>query len=154
MAVIEYRQVRAEDIEYVAKRMRKADVAEASALGMTPLKALQYSVSQSDEAFAAWVDGEVSMIFGYLGYPLKEEGDIWALGTDKMFTVPRVMLTEGRRVVDAFLNCCPALGNWIGAENIHSITWLKHLGFTISEPEPHGLHGEMFRKIGIKRKEK
>lgn len=153
MAGITYRKATKEDALYVARHMRAHDIAEVTALGVTPEQATIHSVTLSDEAYTGLVDGEVAMVFGYVDNMLKDEGEIWALGTDRLFTVPRDMLKEGRRVVADFLGKCPALGNWIGADNIYSINWLKHLGFTISEPTPRGRNGEMFRHIGIKRKE-
>jgi hypothetical protein len=153
MAEITYRKATKEDALHVARHMRAHDIAEVTALGATPEQATVYSIMLSDEAYTGLVNGEVAILFGWVDNFVKGEGEIWALGTDKLFTVPRDMLKEGRKIVADFLTKCPALGNWIGAENIYSINWLKHLGFTISEPESHGLHGEMFRKIGIERKE-
>ena len=154
MANITYRPVTTEDALFVAKHMRVHDVAEVEAMGLTPEQATVMSVRFSDEAYTGLVNGEVAMVFGYVDNLTKDEGEIWALGTDKLFTVPRDMLKEGRKIVADFLEKVPALGNWIGADNIYSINWLKHMGFSISEPTPRGRNGEMFRHIGIKRKEK
>lgn len=151
---ITYRFATLSDVDYVAKHMRQDDIAEISAVGMTPKQALEFSVKFSDEAYCACVNGEPSMIFGFTVPMVSEIGEIWALGTDRLFSVPRAMLLEGRRVVKYMLTKATTLHNYIGADNKHSINWLKRLGFTIYEPIPRGVHGEMFRLIEIKRKEK
>jgi hypothetical protein len=153
MAQITYRKPTIEDIEYVASHMREADIREVKAYGYSPKMGLKLSVDFSDEAYTGIIDGEVSIIFGYTA-PNFTDGEVWALGTDKCFTIPRDMLIEGKKHIQKFLERAENLTNYIGADNQHSITWLKHLGFTISEPEPRGLNGEMFRKIEIKRKGK
>ena len=153
MAKITYRTPTQEDIDYVAENMRSADIAEVKAYGYSPKMGLKLSIAFSDEAFTGLIDGEVSMIFGYAS-PNITDGEIWALGTDKCFSAPRDMLLEGRKHISKFLERAENLVNYIGADNRHSISWLKHLGFIISEPEPRGLNGEMFRKIEIRRKGK
>lgn len=152
MANIRYKFPVRSDIEYIAKHMRANDVAEVKAYGLSPYQGLKYSVDNSDECYLALVDGEPSMIFG-ITLPTFGEPEIWALGTDKLFTIPRDMLREGRNWVRYFLSKAPLYYNYIGAENKFSMNWLKHLNFNIFEPEPRGLHGEIFRRIEIRRKE-
>ena len=50
-----------------------------------------------------------------------------------------------KAAVDGLLaNGCNYLHNWCMAENKTSLRWLRHLGFTIEDPEEFGENGELF----------
>lgn len=149
---VEFREARIEDVRFLAPRLREADVNEVLALGFrNSLAALEASFYSSDAVFTGLIDGVPAMMFG-VGAPLfAESGTVWALGTDTLTAHPREMLVYGRRKIRELLEEFPVLENWCDARYHAAHRWLKRLGFTLSDPEPHGPHGEEFVKISIRK---
>ena len=80
-----------------------------------------------------------------------DKNEVSALGTDTLTAHPREMLVYGRRKIRELLEEFPVLENWCDARYHAAHRWLKRLGFTLSDPEPHGPHGEEFVKISIRK---
>lgn len=105
---------------------------------------LSVAVSSHHWAFIA-ADGEPVAVFGVAPVSLISGiGTPWLLGTERVFAFPGVLIREGRRYLQAMRNVYPSLANHVDARNVKSIRWLKHLGFTIGEPEPYGVAGLPF----------
>lgn len=151
-ASVAFRPATMEDVFFLADRLRRADRDEVLALGFrSPLLALESSFASSDAAFTGLIDGVPAMMFG-VGAPLfAESGTVWALGTDVLTAHPREMLVYGRRKIRELLELFPFLENWCDARYTAAHRWLKRIGFTLSDPLPHGPHGEEFVKISIRK---
>lgn len=148
-------QVRAsvpEDIAPIAKGMRAADRAEVwAASRRTPEQALSFSYKNSAQVFTGLADGTPFVMFGVGEQSrLLGVGVPWLLGTDEIarHTVP-------------FLRCCGfwtkrlladyrVLKNHVDNRNRLSIRWLQWLGFSLSEPRPHGPDGLLFRAFELR----
>jgi hypothetical protein len=138
-----------EHVAEMAPRMRDADRAEVwASCGMTPEQALEVSMATSGEVWAALQDGRVVCIWGVgdaEGYP--GVGVPWLLGTDAVREIRRTFLRECRRYVAGWMSRYEVLVNFTDDRNTLSHQWLRWLGFTIMEPEPHGVAGLPFRKF-------
>ena len=144
--MLEFKPVTEYDIEHVADNMRKADAVEVWASNrLTPLEALQRSVSLSDLACCVHVNGEPQVIFGLVKCGiLSRNGVPWMLGTEHALKYRREFLKQTPAVIEEMLSVCDYLSNYVHVENRESIRWLKWLGFEIEDPTPHGPHGELF----------
>lgn len=150
---VAFRPAEAEDVEFLASRLREADVREVRALGYRSARAaLEASLASSDVAFTGLIDGVPAMVFGAGAPVFAESGMVWALGTDLLTAHPRAMLLHGREKIRELLEFFPVLENWCDARYDAAHRWLKRLGFTLSEPVPYGAHGELFVKISIRKK--
>lgn len=144
---VKFRQVEPGDIAYIAGRMRASDSHEVWAAGhFTPGEALHKGVDSATglcHTVTRW--GTPVAILG-MSCPtlLGATGVPWMLGTNDLLLCRREILTEGRRLVDAMLKERPHLINAVHVDNTASIRWLKWLGFTMHDPAPFGVEGQMF----------
>lgn len=152
MAEVTFRQAAEEDAVYIGERLREADRREVAALGFDPPgKAVLASFYSSDVAFTGLIDGDPSMMFGVAAPLWSGTGLVWALGTDHCTKHPKEMLLYGKKKVMELLELCPVLENYCDARYTAAHRWLEHIGFTLSEPVPHGRNGELFRKLSIRK---
>jgi hypothetical protein len=149
---IEIRKATRDDAIYVANNLRKPDADEVKASGMPVKDVLLLSFAGSDECYMGLINEKKALIFG-VSVPLFGTANIWALGTNVCDEAPLSMVKVGRSVVQDFLSRYPRLENYCAADYEKSIRWLKKLGFTIGDPEPHGVHGELFCKISIEKEQ-
>lgn len=127
-------------VAHVAEHMREADRQEVLASsGLAHDVALQMSVEASDECFAGLVDDVPICIFGVAARSLLSETAVpWLLGTPDIESHAKPFLVQSRTVVRAWRSRYELLENRVDARNTKSIQWLRWLGFTIHDPEPHG----------------
>lgn len=143
--------------EALAPNLRPEDAAEVLASGgFTPLEALTASLAASDEAFALLFDGEVVALWGVapiraglLGPPVA--GAVWLLGSPALSKHRRHWLRLCRPAVAGMLHRWGVLVNAVDARYGAALRWARWLGFTVGEPEPRGVNGEMFCRIEIRR---
>jgi len=136
-------------IEIMAQDMRKSDRIEVMAShGHEPLEALKYSRDNSDYVTMV-MSGNIPMcMFGVsisnvttgLGHP-------WLLSSNEIFSNKEYFLKNAPGVIEDMIAVCPRLVNYVRHENKVSIEWLKSLGFTIENPEPHGVKNDLFHKF-------
>ena len=73
---------------------------------------------------------------------------IWLLATDGLTSTKShrwQLSTLARQWVDLCVaEVGETIGNYAYSENKKSLKWLKHLGFTVGEPEPYGVKGAPF----------
>lgn len=141
-------------IEDVAKRMRQSDVVEIKAAsGRTPIDALVYSLGKSTISQTALFDGKPEMIFGAGALSvLASVGGPWALGTDAIEDHYRQFLKSSLEWRGKLLAEYSELRNVVDDRNVVSKRWLTWLGFSLSEPVPLGVNGELFRVFELRRK--
>jgi hypothetical protein len=118
---------------------------------MSPREAVMMSYAGSDDCLVGVINGKIALIFGVASPLLDDVASIWALGTDTCNEVPVSMVKVGRQIVQNFLKQYQRLENYCAADYEKSIRWLKLLGFTIGDPEPKGVHGELFCKLSIEK---
>jgi len=141
----------AEEVQFVADNARSADRQEIKALvGWDVPVAAHYTVVSSPVSRVGKANGVPIVAFGVsLSDPILAPD----IGTPWLFGTPAI-----ERHWVRFLRECPGelsgisrdfsrLENWVHADNELAIRWLTWLGFTIEEPEPHGLFSRMFRRF-------
>lgn len=146
MTNIDYRPPTADDIAFVADRMRAGDVLECSAVDptMTPLTSLSNSVMASTSSFTVLVDGQPVAIFGFI-YEGTLGAEIWLLGTDHLERLPREAVTEGRRILDGWADEFGLLHNFVDDRNTRAKRWLRAVGCDFGGTRPVGPDGVPFR---------
>jgi hypothetical protein len=138
------RVARKADAQYIAKRLRKADLLELKATTKSnPSVALMASLWVSNPCYSLLVYGEPVALVGLV--PQKDTGVIWMMGTDKMLQIKRPFLRGCKEWVNYFLELKPILFNYIHEKNTLHIKWLRWLGFSIiNKKDNFGLNGENF----------
>ena len=140
-----------ERVEMVARNLRHSDEIECRyAYGISGAEALREAVEAS---------AIVHSICGDKGTPLGVCGlngtIVWLLATEELTATAqrrRALALQGRRWIDKLLGDMEAAGqfpmvqNWIFANNVDSLQWLRSMGFTIEIPEPIGPCAQLFRE--------
>lgn len=128
--------------------LRAADVAEIEATGRDPVQALyeSYRVSKP-HVFTIWIDKEPCGIFGAAQGPWLGGGIPWMLGNEKLVSIPRQLIVEGRVWIDYLNSIYPHLENYVDARNSVSIRWLKAMGFVFPGEAVTLPHGQEFRRF-------
>jgi hypothetical protein len=140
-------------IATIAARMRQADVDEVWASSRsTPHHALMSSLDQSQQAWTALFDGQPEVMFGVADLNiLTSTGAPWLLGTDAVVTHRRQFLRRSVWWRGKLLERYEVLKNFVHDDNVLSKRWLNWLGFTLYDPAPTGVRGEMFRLFELRR---
>ncbi len=112
----------------LARHMRKQDVEELQALGITDIEEeIRLSVKNSKECYAA-VDGEGHVIVMY-GIVEKEPGGmVWCLGTDLFLKYRKSFVKGCISVFARWRKKYHVLWNMVSKENTASIRWLRMFG--------------------------
>jgi hypothetical protein len=140
-------------IATIAARMRQADVAEVwAASRSTPHRARMFSLQHSQQAWTALVDGQPEVMFGVADLNiLTATGAPWLLGTDAVIAHRRQFLRRSVWWREKLLGRYEVLTNFVHDGNVVSKRWLGWLGFTLHDPAPTGVSGEMFRLFELRR---
>ena len=140
-------------LQFIADNMRDADIDEVrAASNKDPLTAVTEGVKVSDFTSVAVINGDIVAVMGVVkGSALTDNGVAWLLGTTFVDKHRREFLESSHKVLNAMLDICPELSNYVHAENKTSIRWLKWLGFQINDPEPFGVNDELFHEFKIRK---
>lgn len=133
-----------EDVEYIAKHMRAADVQEIAAHGKEPIESLVGGYINSDQLYT-FVDssGHPALMFGTV--PWGDLGAaVWALGTEGVVRDRVYFLRNSLKWIELMHRKHPTMMNWVDVRNTVHIAWLKRMGFTFGVTEPLGVDGEPF----------
>lgn len=122
--------------------VRKCDADELAALGTTPEMCMRDGMRYSWHSFAMFVYDRPAAIFGHVRHPTHAVPWMVACTAVELFPIPFLRCT--RRYLDSLPMF---LENAVDARNVKTIEWLRWLGFTIEEPEPLGIHGELFHRF-------
>lgn len=146
---VQIRPVHDGDAEYLAVHMRKADREEIWASGgRRPLEAIRRGLRLSTDTFVAERDGELACIWGFAPISLATgQAAPWMLGTDLMFRLGRSLSRVAMASFEYVAPVYPRLMNYVDARNTRSVAWLKSVGFTVHDPEPHGVAGLPFHRF-------
>jgi hypothetical protein len=140
-------------LQFIAENMRNDDIEEVrAASNKTPIKAITDGVRISDFSSVAVINGDVVAVMGVVkGSTLSDSGVAWLLGTTYISKHRREFLDNSHKVLNAMLDICPELSNYVHAKNKTSIRWLSWLGFQINDPEPFGVNNELFHEFTIRK---
>ena len=142
------------DVDTLKMTMKQADIDEIKAShGHTPEQALLLSLKESTIALTVEFEGECVAIFGVCseGSLVTDQGVIWLLSSEKLFTHALRFVRHSREFVDLMLTYNSFLYNFIDSRNAKSIAWLKWLGATFYEAEPYGIDQLPFHLFYFKR---
>lgn len=110
--------------------LRLADEEEMAAQNRGPREALFESyIASRPHVFTIHVDGEPAGVFGAGRGREYSAGIPWMLGNDRLLTIPKDLVREGRIWIDYLNSIYPHLENWVDARNYVSIRWLSAMGF-------------------------
>lgn len=123
------------DVLELKDNLRTEDISECQACGHTPTEALARGYIFSDECYSAKVNGKTEAMFGVSSTKQPDGfGAVWYLGSDESFKHPISLVREGRKQINKWLEKYRVLYNAVDKRNEKHIAWLKHIGFTISNP--------------------
>lgn len=156
MAEVTLRKPHHRDIAELGTRMRPADVAELAACDhFDPLKVVERSVNASPICYAALCDGEVLCIFGVAPLRpyllLEDRGAPWLLATPAFERHSRSLIALTPAYIQQMLGAYPKLENFVHAENLRAVRWLRRLGFTLAPAAPYGPNGAPFHRFEMTR---
>lgn len=123
--------VTAEDVEFIASRLRAADIAELKAASETtsPLETIQRALIHSDESFV-YCNGDTPIAIGGVVHRTELDGGApWLLGTEEIFKHPRTLLKASTKKINEWLSKYKFLTIAVHVENKQSIQFIEHLGF-------------------------
>ncbi|EMX0849497.1 hypothetical protein AAF302_000704 [Pluralibacter gergoviae] len=141
-------------IEEMLPFVRQADAQEFLATnGWSPRRVLDTGLKTSTFCCAGLINGRVVAIFGVApASMIGGSGIPWLVGTDALVTYQRTFLRRCGRVVTAMLMAYPRLENYVDVRNHVAKSWLHWLGFTLEEPAPYGVQGNLFHRFHMERK--
>lgn len=142
------------DAQYLAPRMRQADVDEVYAMsGVSPLEALEQSVAASPDPRTGFMEGQIACMFGVAEHPmtaLNSVGIPWLLTSDLISDHSLAFLRGSCDYIQEMRERYALLCNFVDARNTVSIEWLKWLGFEIQEPICVGYLGMPFHPFKMR----
>lgn len=139
-----------EHIAPIAENMREWDRAEVGAMGRTPRQALWLGLKASTDCYTALVDGSPEAMLGLVPKNVLEgEGCPWMLGTDAIYANPRGTITLSRRMVERWRFTLPRLSNYVAAENVKAIRYLRRLKFEVDETTQTMIGGVTFVRFAM-----
>lgn len=138
-------------VRELGEKLRAGDRHEIEIYGFPTNKALWRSFKGSFLRKTAFIDGEIAAMWGVGGAPGGLKGQPWLMTTDAVYKIsPLRFAREYQREVLQMLRIFPVLVNYVDAEYNQAVRLLDIIGFNLSEPEPLGLRGAMFRKFEMK----
>jgi len=149
-----FRDVTDDDIEYIAAKMRWADIREIRAAGDTRnlFDVVADSVADSSMCVAVEHNGALLCVGGAASRSLLSGNGIpWMLCAQDIERHSKLFLLHGAQCISVLLLRYAMLENYVDANNVKSIRWLKKMGFTIHKPMPHPNSGRMFCRFSIGR---
>jgi hypothetical protein len=142
-------------VKEVADYMRQADRDEVYATNHhKPHTALRISVNCTPEPKAGTVDGRAMCIFG-IGQSslLSNDGSPWLLGHEELPKHARAFLRMSFGWMKEERLKYSKLVNYVDARNVHSIKWIRWLGFELEAAKPFGIDKVPFHRFSWVRPE-
>jgi hypothetical protein len=135
-------------VNELAFTMRREDAAEARALGIRPSMALRESYRQGVMRRVAIVGDRVAAMWGVCGTPLAGHGRPWLVTAWPCRDVSALAFARVYRAQALeMLRLFPLLENYVDARYTGAVRMLGLAGFSVSDPEPYGRRGMMFRRF-------
>lgn len=131
------RPISNEDIEAVQNGdfvLKMIDILEAEAiLGKSWRQGLIESIERSVFSYAV-LSPKTGNLIGFMGAAQDVKGGAfgWFVSNNEINSFPRQFLTVSRMVYDLYFKRFKYVVNYVWAENVRTLRWLKKLGFTIS----------------------
>lgn len=148
---LEVRKSQAEDVIYLAPRLRLADMAEIAATsGESPTVALGRGFANSIPCYTVFFKGRPAAMFGVV--PMKTDefpkiGGIWMLGSDAIPLFSKSFMRHTKPWLDRVSIGYDMVMNQVDARNTRHINWLKRCGFTFVQTGSMGPHNLPFHEF-------
>lgn len=124
--------------------LRPVEVAEMAALGVTCEECIRLGQAHS-QAHTIFIGDEPAGIFGLMDYGAYTVP--WGVFTQAIDRHPLPFLRFVRGWVRQ--NVSMPAANYIDARNLRGIEWFSWLGFSVGDPVPYGLDGELFHPVRL-----
>lgn len=106
---------------------------------LKPDDALDLTLSLAVASWSGFVGDELICVFGISRRSqLSDVGVPWLVGTDAIGDNYRPFARLSRDYYSRFSRAFPQMENYVLADNVVTVRWLKWLGFDMGEPTPHG----------------
>ena len=136
-----------EHADFLARNLRAGDLEELNAGGIVEQEdltlALRTPLHMAGETITLLVDDEPAAMFGIVDQG-NGRGCPWLLGTTVLDQNKRLLLTDAKVVVQNMMNRFEVLENLIFEGSKTNRRWLRWLGFSEDDPQPHPATGEPF----------
>jgi hypothetical protein len=141
------RRVMPGDGDALLANMRRKDIEECKALGMSPGRAMRVSIKESIYAKGAWLDGKIVAMWGVGGSLLSDHGCAWMVTGNGVEKIPLTFVKISMREVDKMHLYKTVLSNYVWADYPEAVKFFKVIGFTVQDARPVGKHGNLFHQI-------
>lgn len=133
----------------IAAEISEGDRGECEVYGITPFQAIGYSYHHSAAAWTGLVDDMPVCMFGVVPLDiLSGKGSPWFLATAELKHYAVTFIKLCRPCLETMLDIFPNLLNYVDAQHVMGIRWLKWLGFQFErEPIPCGKNGALFYRF-------
>lgn len=139
--MVEIRPSMPGDSWLVLSNLRQPEVDELEALGVTSEMCLRHGLIYGD-AQTIFIDGEAAGIFGVMHH---EDCNVpWAVFSKVVDRHPIPFLRAAKRWAESL---AVSVVNYVDVRNESAVKWFAWLGFTLGEPVPYGVNGELFRQV-------
>ena len=145
------------DIERMVAQMHDCDFEECYLTigpgGPTVYEALTRCVDASVMVQCVYDrEGTLLTMFGLVSPNglLDDTGSPWMLRTPALRPYARDMMRGAPAVIARYLELHPVLMNFVWQHNRPAKRWLTSVGFTLFDPVPYGLFGELFHPFELR----
>lgn len=141
------------DVDILAPRLCAADKLELElALGSVK-PAFAATFTASVRAYTIMVNHQPYVMCGLMPLPNPRHAALWCLSCEDARRFPLRYMRYGRMLVQEGLANFTVLENYVHANNLKSLAWLKRLGARFEAPRPYGVKNALFYKFTITAKD-
>lgn len=135
------------DEKAMLANMRRKDIEECKAFGMSPGRAIKDSLSNSLYAKSVWLDDDIIAMIGLSGNVVSDLGCPWMLTGYGIEKVPVSFARVAIHELDEMNKIKRVLSNAVWAEYKEAVKFMSIVGFSVFSPRPMGKNGAMFHPI-------
>ena len=135
------------DARALLANMRKKDIEECKAYGMSPGRALNIAIRDSLYAKSVWLDGKIIAMIGLSGPIISDTGCPWMLTGNGIEKVPVTFVKVAIKELDEMNRHKPILSNYVLADYHEAVKFLSVVGFSVFPPKKIGKCGALFRQV-------
>lgn len=146
---MEIKPYKSGDYKILLADIRRHDVEEIEALGITPEKGIKESISNSNVLGVVWDEDKMICIFGVTPCGvLSDKGIAWVVGTNNIKA--RHVIKCMKSISEVMLARYKVLTNFVYTKNRPAIRTLKHAGFTFFPAIKLGPKKENFYRFELR----
>lgn len=140
------------DFKALLANIRRKDIEECKAFGISPGRGLRNSINNSLYTKSVWLNENIIAMIGLCGPVISEAGVPWMLTGNGIEKVPLTFVRVAKKEIAEMLTYKSVLSNYVSADYPEAVRFFEILGFFVSRPKQVGKHGAMFHQI-IKRRD-